>query len=381
MKFIDPDEPSKGSAFIDPDEKPKSAPKKSSMSPLRGALTEAALSASKGMMGGGAMLGLFGESQKQANQLLENAAYKAGGGVTDVLAGKVPPEVAGGLGYATNVGIQSIPTVLGSLLSSEAAAPTLNRWSHSLMQRALKPTKADVSSGRAERAIQTMLDEGVSASRGGMAKMRDTVTNLNDEVAGLIKGSTATVDRDKVAEKVLDVMEKYRKHPTPNFATKPIEAVWDDFMTHSAKIPIQKAQEMKQLGGADLGPGAWGKGLAPDAQRDALKAIVRGLKDEIETAVPAVGPLNKRESDILNALRIVSNRLSVSENVNPIGLGILNPRTLPIWLWDRSPWALSLTARGLNQGQRILPGAFGATVGGLYGNTLGYPDEFSGRME
>ncbi len=50
-----------------------------------------------------------------------------------------------------------------------------------LMQSALKPTYADLKSGDAAKAIQTMLDEGVNVTPGGVQQLRAQIGKLNDD--------------------------------------------------------------------------------------------------------------------------------------------------------------------------------------------------------
>src|SRR3990167_10396587 len=83
------------------------------------------------------------------------------------------------------------------------------------------------------------------------------------------------------------------------------------------------------------------------AETEAQKALARGVKEEISSAVPNVAALNKREGNLLNALSVAERRALMDANKNPLGLGVLNPATLALWLWDRSGWAKAMTARML----------------------------------
>src|SRR6267378_7942556 len=85
------------------------------------------------------------------NDLLNKAAYKAGGAVTDIAG----PEA----GFATNVAIQSAPMLLGGALGTKTA-PVLEGVAKALMKSAVKPTAADLASGDAGAAIDTMLKRG-----------------------------------------------------------------------------------------------------------------------------------------------------------------------------------------------------------------------------
>lgn len=316
------------------------------------------------------MLMAGGESVNQANQVLEKAAYDAGGKVTDATGS---PE----LGYAANVVTQAVPTVLGGLTGKVAGSPVLKDAGKKLMHSALKPSKADHLSGRGARAVQTMLDEGVNVSAGGVAKMRGVIDSLNDEIAGIIQNSGARIDKNAVASRLNEVMKKYEASLDPA-DIKAIEQVWTDFLAHpqlagKPDMAIQLAQRMKQAGNAKLGDAAYGTGLKPAAERDAYKGLVRGLKEEIASAEPAVAQLNAREANLINAAKIAQNRVAMDANKNPLGLGALitQPWMLPVWMWDRSPLGKSLAARFLHSGADPITTGVGAAGGGLYGAQQG----------
>jgi hypothetical protein len=82
---------------------------------------------------------------KNAMELHDKAAYDAGGKVTDLTGS---PE----LGFATNLAVQSVPSLLG-MGGGKAVAPVLERGAEKLMHSALKPQSKDIVSGNAARAI------------------------------------------------------------------------------------------------------------------------------------------------------------------------------------------------------------------------------------
>lgn len=331
--------------------------------------------AMKGLLTGGPMgmiAGATAENMAQSSEVMDRLAYDAGGKITDVTGS---PE----LGFAANVGVQAVPTVLGAAAGKLVGAPALKSAGKSLMQSALKPSKAEHLSGRGARAVQTMLDEGVSVSKGGVEKMQSAISSLNDEIAGVIKNSGKTIDKNAVASRLQDVMKKYEASIDPS-DLRAIENVWTSFLAHpqlagKKDMAIQLAQRMKQAGNAKLGDAAYGTGLKPAAERDAFKGLVRGLKEEIAAAEPRVAPLNKRESDLINASKIAGNRVAMDANKNPLGLGALitQPWMLPVWMWDRSPLGKSLMARMLHSGAGPIGTGVGAGVGGIYGAQQGNP--------
>lgn len=86
-----------------------------SFSERMGSMGKAAL---RGLMMGGPT-GLIAEAGKESmsqfGDVMDKAAYTAGGAVTDALAPHVSPEVAGGAGYVANVATQAVPVVAGTM--------------------------------------------------------------------------------------------------------------------------------------------------------------------------------------------------------------------------------------------------------------------------
>jgi len=297
-------------------------------------------------------------------------AYKAGEKVTDFLTGMgASPEVAAGGGFAANVVSQAVPALMSGFAVQKAASPLMEAAGKSLMQSAVKPTLADLKSGKAARAIETMLKEGYNPTKGGVEAMKSRISDLNDEIAQAIQNSNATVDKGKVASYLNDALQKFEKQVNPTADVNAIQNAWTEFLTHpllagSNKIPVQLAQEMKRGTYKALGDKSYGelKGAATEAQ----KTLARGLKEEISAAVPQVAAKNQLESELINAAKIAERRVLMDANKNPLGLGWLaQPWMIPFWMWDRSPGAKALTARGLYSGSDAVPLAAGSGGGAL----------------
>jgi hypothetical protein len=312
--------------------------------------------------------GMAAKGMEKVGELTEQIGYEAGGKVTDATGSPA-------LGLIANVGTQAIPTFAGGLTGS-MAKPAIQSGARTLMQSALKPSKLEHLSGKGARAVTTMLDEGVNVSQGGVNKLRSSITDMNDEIAGIIKDSDKTVSKNAVASRLQDVLKKYEAGDPDDL--KAVEAVWTKFLTHPTlagkdEIPIQLAQRMKQSFGAKLGDAAYGMGLKPAGERDAWKGVTRGLKEEISAAEPAVASLNARESALINAQKIAANRVAMDANKNPLGLGALisQPWMVPVWMWDRSPLGKSMMARLMHSQAGPIGTGAGAGAGGLYGASQG----------
>ena len=355
----------------------------------------------------GGVLGVAGEGMSQAmdtvGRLTNAAAYRGGGYVTDKAAQLgLPAEVSAGLGFATNVGTQAIPVVLGGLLSKSAGQPAIEHGARSLMRSALKPDKASnlkMMSGtkvsEADAAINTMLDKGINVSRGGLTKIEGQVDDLNAQIKAAISGSNASIDKSAVLQRIDDLKKIFQAQAAPQADLAAIGKTANQFSTHPSflmpppagrmtaqqyqqflqgggyrnDIPVQLAQELKSGTYRALGNKSFGE--LKGAEVEAQKAIARGLKEEIAKAVPDVKALNKAESDLLNAARVLENRLAVEGNKNPMGLGWLaeRPASALGFLFDRSALAKGLLARAIHNSSGAVPFGVGASAGGLLGPT------------
>lgn len=327
-----------------------------------------------------AHLAIPGGAAMKFLQALDHAAYNAGGKVTDVASNLgASPEVAAATGTAANVGIQTIPSLVGGQAMKPAAAAS--EWlGRRIMQSALKPNQLARTSGNAEKAITTLMDEGINATEGGAAALRDKISSLSNEVKTILqKYPEGTVDKHKVADALAGAYEKALQHPTPQADLKILDQAVNDFLSwNPQKIPVQQAQEMKQAVWKKLGERSFGKGLVPDAARDAEKSFGSGLRQGIEEVAPEVGPRNAKQGELINALKQVERRTGVEGNKNIIGLGALSPssESALAWIIDRSPAAKSMLAHYLHS--HFDPVTVGQVAGAGYGSMfMGRPEEGS----
>jgi hypothetical protein len=272
-------------------------------------------------------------------------AYDVGGQVTDATGSPAA-------GFAANVATQAVPSLLSSFNIGQAPASVTEKPASFLMSSALKPTVEQWRTGKAARAIETMLKEGKTPTKGGVDALKTEIAKLNDEISTSIASSNATVDKNVVASYLQDAVNKFERQVSPGADVKAIQSAWDEFLAHplltGKDIPVQLAQQMKQGTYKVLGEKAFGeqKGAAAEAQ----KTLARGLKEEISKAVPKVADMNKREGDLINAMKLAERRVNMDANKNPLGLGALlsTPWMLPVWMWDRSPGLKAATGIALH---------------------------------
>jgi len=284
-------------------------------------------------------------------EALERVTDEAGGRVADMTGSP-------GYGATTKAALSIIPAMLLSKGAKPTSMPTplplMRKGAESLMRTSLKPAAIADKTGKAGPAVQTMLDEGITVSEGGVNKLTGKIDTLNDAITDAIANSRARVSRQAVERPVYDVEQRFGRQATPQSDLAAIEKVLEDFRTHPLlprrDIPVQVAQEMKQ-GTYRALKDKYGE--VGSASTEAQKALARGLKEEVAAAVPEVAPLNAKESALLNAKNLLEHRVAIERNANPTGLGPLAAsglRTLA-FMADRSGILKSLAARAMNPGK------------------------------
>jgi hypothetical protein len=262
----------------------------------------------------------------------------------------------------------------------EMTADAMQSGSRKLMQSALKPTIAQLRTGDAQSTVDTLLKYGINPTKGGVEKMRGMVDDLNQQISDKIASSGATVDKQKVLGTLGDVRQQFGTQVSPTADMNAIQSVADDFAAHPSlptnDIPVQLAQDMKQGTYRVL---AKKYGQIGSAETEAQKALARGLKEQIASAVPEVGGLNASESELLTALKVSERRALMDMNKNPMGLAALahNPASWAMFMADKSALFKSLAARMVNSSASVAERAGGLlsnaqpspllTTGGLLG--------------
>lgn len=273
----------------------------------------------------------------------------AGGAITGgISAGLVDPEQAAA---GAVVGAALPPAVKLAGQAGNALSDAASSGAKRLMQSAIKPTIKQLKSGDAATAVDTLLEYGINPTKAGVEKLRNLIDSRNSEISNLIGSSSATVDKNAVLNALGGVRQKFGNQVSPTGDLSAIENVANDFASHpnlpSNDIPVQVAQKMKQ-GTYNVLSGKYGQ--MGSAETEAQKALARGLKDEIASAVPGVGPLNAEESRLLTTLNVSERRALMEMNKNPMGLAALahDPVSFALFMADKSAAFKALAARALN---------------------------------
>jgi len=284
---------------------------------------------------------------------LANGITRAGSGA---VAGAAQTAMVSPDDTLTGAGISALApgAVYGAGKFGDALASGGNWVAEKLMQSALKPGVKALETGKAQQAVETLLREGVSPTKSGVEKLGSMIDDLNNQVKQKIANSGQTVSKKTVLEGLNETGERFAKQASPASDLAAIAGVGDGFVNHPLlpngdAIPVQLAQELKTGTYRALKDKAYGE--VKGADTEAQKAIARALKEEIERVAPSVAPLNQRQSDLVNALKLAQRRSMVDANKNPLGLTAIAPNSLAAlaFLADRSAAFKGLTARGVNQ--------------------------------
>lgn len=289
---------------------------------------------------GGFDLGEAATASKLANAALRGVAGAGTGYITGQL---LNPETASESAAVQGALASAIP--LGQQFAQQAAP--------SMMQKALKPILSKLQSGEAQRAIDTMLKEGVNVSDKGVSTLTGKIKGLNSAIEDIVNRSDKTISKQAVIDEINKLRPQWMTIPNKSYI-KPLEDVVSEFQGHELlknadEISVPLAQQMKQQTYKTISDRDWTQLGSPTTQAE--QALARGLKNEIARVHPEAGTLNKQESELINALNIAKRRNLMAENMNVGGLAWLasHPLSAIGALIDRNPTATSAIANALNK--------------------------------
>ena len=373
MPFVpDAQQPDSGTSKFVPDAPIPTVPKVEPIPTLKDSFLS--------LMAPGGIARLVGAASKS----FDKTAYDIGAKVSDLAsASKIPAPAAAALGTAANLGIQALP-MLGGGEVAKIATPAFEGAATGLMKSAIKPLAQDLERGRVPAAIQTMLEKGYSPTEGGVAAMRAKVGEYMDQVRQAIAPSSARVDLLGAANNLNQLKTKYGAGTLGEEKIAEINKVLQSLYEHPSvkggySMSVQDALAMRQANDKTLGSAAYGLGLKPDAERDALKGVNAALREGIATGVPStVEPMGKA-AELLNAIKVSQRRALIEGNKNPLSLGVSiataarDPMAaLSMWA-NSSAAAKAALARAAYSGSEAIPRTLGQIAGASVGAHSGSP--------
>ena len=300
---------------------------------------------------GGMNLGKAATGNKWANALMRGGVGIGEGAITGAL---IDPESAG-FGAAVQGGLAAGSPLLATLL---------NRGANKLMMSAIKPAKNELKSGAGQKAVQTMLEEGVNPTLHrtifgrGLDTLEEKIGDLNNQISTIIANSNGKVSKSHVVSYLDDLLNKAKYSLAPESDMAAVQAVKDQFIAHPLatmeNIPVQLAQKLKQGTYKSIGTKNFNE--IGGYTKEALRSGAKGLKEGIAAAEPSVSALNAKEGDLINALDVAESRAYQALKNNPAGIAGLaeNPAQFALMMADRSDAFKALIARMMYQTGKVV---------------------------
>lgn len=305
----------------------------------------------------GSAADLYEKGSKATDKLL----YRAGGYVTDQLANVTPPEVAAAAGYLTNLGGQVATTFGGGGAVNATVTPMVENLGKKVMVNALKPSPAEMKSGKGMEAAMTLLQSGANPTMGGVAKIRGMIDELNTEIQALVEKSGAKIKVGDIGREVASKINEKAVQNLPEGDISALRTAWEQFKNNpllgatkdapvnaAQEVPAEIIQKLKQGTYRALGNKPYERMMNP-AGVEAEMALARGERIALADAIPGLENANSKESKLLNALDLAERRALADWTKNPGGLAYLvhNPKMFAGYLASRSTAFKALLAQYL----------------------------------
>lgn len=260
-----------------------------------------------GAMGGAALGGGAGEAARQ----LVNRARGAEAPAT-------PAEAAGDI--ALQGGINGVLEGVG-----QAVGPVLTKGAQSVYRGYLKPSLAAKNLPKADQIVKTAIDEALPVTKGGLQQAGRVISELNAEADRILQASPADVDIHSIADKLRTWAQ--RTYSRPGRAPADLEAamkVADRIDAHPSMtptppnapvdvVPVAAANQIKR----DMQSGASAAyGVKSGAEKTAEKTGASMLRQGVEDVAPEVGPINARESKLIDVARSLERAVGREGNLS-----------------------------------------------------------------
>lgn len=291
------------------------------------------------------------------------------------------PEPKTNLEKAVNLSAQAIMPGYGGAKAGVRLSEIGSNTAENIMLSTLKPTLRQHELGEGRAAARTLLNERANVTEGGIRKLRGMIDSINSRIEKIIETSGKRVDLKHVVDAIDEeyAKTKYQALPAEDLAT--IRKGLNEFLAnhplvkpYSSDIPLDVAQRIKQ-GTYRRIEDKFGELSSADVQTQ--KAIARGLKEGIVKAEPSLRWLNKRESELLNAMNVTERRVFMDLNKDHGSLAYYyhNPKAAAAMIAGKSAPFRSLFARAINRvsKQGDVAGAAGGVT--LYELAKGVPGD------
>lgn len=188
----------------------------------------------------------------------------------------------------------------------------------------LKPSLAARNLPKAPQIVQTAIDEALPVTAGGSAQAQRLIKDLRGQVDDVLQRTPGDVDLHAVAERVRAFAKaKYYKPGVPSSDFEAAMKVADSIDQHPAianpfapqsPAPVSASQANAVKRGIDTSIGEAQFGVTSGATKSAQKFARRDLRQELERLAPEIGPMNARESHLIDAAKAIERAVGREGN-------------------------------------------------------------------
>lgn len=260
------------------------------------------------------------------------AAIGAGGGeafrqLDNRLSGKPAPNTP--TEAAAQIGLEGAFNAAADLLGL-GTTKLVQKGASAVYRGYLKPSLSQKNVRKAAQVVTTAIREMLPISETGVARGQALVSMINSQVNDALRQATKTgvVDLHGIAENVRRFARRvYGKPGTPPANFDAVMAVADEIDRHPSlglpsgaqpsRVDVSPAQanQVKQSLDRAIGDNF---GVEGKAATEGRKVGRNAARRAIENVVPEIAPLNKREAEIIDALKAVTQASGRESNRNAI---------------------------------------------------------------
>lgn len=237
--------------------------------------------------------------------------------------GKPAPQTSGDA--ATQIGEQG--AIQGALeAGGQAAMPILEKAGTAVYRGYLKPSLSKVNLPKAAEIVKTAIAENLPMTHSGLTRANDLIGQLKGKVDDILSNATGrTVDLGEVANEVRAWAK--RMYDRPGRDPKDYDAVLKvadridpakvpSMAGASAEVALPVANQVKR----DLQASAADKFGVPGVSAEVAgeKAASGLMRQAIEKQAPGVGPVNMRESKLIDVARSLARATGRDANRDQI---------------------------------------------------------------
>ena len=238
----------------------------------------------------------------------------------DIGKGKVAAGVGKSVGMGAAIAGPSAVANALRLAIPQPIAEAAGGAAQKLYRSALKPSTV-LDSAKVAAQMQEGMDQGITVSPGGAAKLGDLIDDLNGKISAQIAANpNVPISRFAVASRLGDTADAFKNQVNPASDLAAVQKSGNEFMESQPKqILASDAQALKTGTYQQLKARAYGE--LGSATVESQKALARGLKEELATKFPELNDLNATDSNLIGLDNMMERAVNRISNHQLIGIG------------------------------------------------------------